>query len=788
MSSPLQLFRFAAKAALNYVGFGVAGDFAVEVLPSIARDVWQWWGSGRPAAELRGEVQAIAALPDDQARQLAAEAVTAEAAAPGCAATAAQQEQVRAYLSQVPAVVRATQRRLADPSGRTVAPSFPLERAADLLPLLPARLPRFKKGDRPAGLGGDWQLEELLGAGGFGEVWKTVHPTLSPWAVKFCLDPAARRSLVNEAELLGRVAREGTHPGIVRLIHTALASDPPLLAYEFVAGGELTTLIRDWHAKPPADLPNQAARLMQQLAGIVAFAHRLNPPIVHRDLKPANVLLELTTDGQVRLRVADFGIGGIAAAKGTGHTLATVLSGSHTPLYASPQQKNGDRPDPRDDVHALGVIWLHLLTGDLTLEPGHWREELEGRDLPPAMLDLLGACVSRRAEKRPANAGEMEARLDTILQGGAAPSPQPPPQAIPVQAANSVVAKALQSLGGVVPAHAQARELEERHAYADAVRVLENVPQQLRDAALYARLVSRRDEVDQLEQTIHKAIEAGRFVGLRLSVERLLKLTPNRSDMRQLLEALPPLPREIVNSIGMKLVLISPGRFLMGSPPDEADRQENEHQHEVEITRPFYMGVFPVTQADYQRVMGSNPSNFKGSNRPVEQASWQEAVDFCNRLSQSAAEQTSGRTYRLPTEAEWEYACRGGASSSIPFHFGRSLSTTQANFDGDFPYGGASKGPNRRQTTDVGSFDPNAWGLYDMHGNVWEWCQDWFGENYYKQSSRQDPQGPATGLKRVVRGGAWSNSGANLRAASRHRFDPGQRGSGFGFRVVLLFS
>src|SRR5262249_12362256 len=150
---------------------------------------------------------------------------------------------------------------------------------------------------------------------------------LPPWAVKFCLDPIARRSLVNEAELLGRVVREGTHPGIVRLISTALSSDPPLLVYEFVAGGELTTLIRDWHANPPADLVARSARLMHQLAGIVAYAHRLSPPIVHRDLKPANVLLE-PTKGGARLRIADFGIGGVAAAQGTGHSMATALSGS----------------------------------------------------------------------------------------------------------------------------------------------------------------------------------------------------------------------------------------------------------------------------------------------------------------------------------------------------------------------------------------------------------------------------------------------------------------------------
>jgi TPR repeat protein/formylglycine-generating enzyme required for sulfatase activity len=244
---------------------------------------------------------------------------------------------------------------------------------------------------------------------------------------------------------------------------------------------------------------------------------------------------------------------------------------------------------------------------------------------------------------------------------------------------------------------------------------------------------------------------------------------------------------EVVNSIGMKLARIPAGKFLMGSPADEAEREEGEHQHEVEITRPFYMGAFPVTQEEFQRVMGSNPSKFKGSNRPVEQVTWHEAVEFCNRLSQLEGERSQGRVYRLPTEAEWEYACRAGASSYQTFHCGNALSSEQANFNGQSPYG-AREGVYREQTTDVGSFEPNAWGLYDMHGNVWEWCADWFGENYYKQSNRQDPPGPAQGEHRVLRGGSWYDDGLGCRAAFRVGGDPGDRNDGSGFRVVLLVS
>src|SRR5262249_11368647 len=138
---------------------------------------------------------------------------------------------------------------------------------------------------------------------------------------------------------------------------------------------------------------------------------------------------------------------------------------------------------------------------------------------------------------------------------------------------------------------------------------------------------------------------------------------------------------------------------------------------------------------------------------PVERVSWHEAVKFCKKLSVRPAEKRARRVYRLPTEAEWEYACRAGTST--PFHFGRSLSSRQANFDGNAPYGGAAKGPWLRRTCKVGSYQPNGFGLFDMHGNLFQWCNDWYGRDYYKDSPRQDPQGPDEGTARIVRGGSW---------------------------------
>ena len=242
------------------------------------------------------------------------------------------------------------------------------------------------------------------------------------------------------------------------------------------------------------------------------------------------------------------------------------------------------------------------------------------------------------------------------------------------------------------------------------------------------------------------------------------------------------------NSVGMKLALIPAGTFLMGSPASEAGRNDNEGpQREVEITRPFCLSIHPVTQEQYKKVTGQKPSHFTrarggGLRHPVEKVTWEDALEFCRKLSEKAEEKRLGRVYRLPTEAEWEYACRGGAVSSAPFHFGDSLSSTQANFDGRYPYGGASKEKILWRTTAVGSYPPNAFGLYDLHGNVWEWCADWFG--IYPNQSLKDPTGPTSGQLRVLRGGSWCNYGRDCRSSYRNDNVPGNRSYYFGFRVV----
>jgi formylglycine-generating enzyme required for sulfatase activity len=235
------------------------------------------------------------------------------------------------------------------------------------------------------------------------------------------------------------------------------------------------------------------------------------------------------------------------------------------------------------------------------------------------------------------------------------------------------------------------------------------------------------------------------------------------------------------DGVFLEMVYIQGGTFEMGSRDSEKERDNDEGPvHNVKLS-PFYIGKFEVTQAQWKTLMDSNRSRFEGDNRPVESITWEEAKEFCRKLSQK-----TGHIYRLPTEAEWEYACRGGTST--PFHTGACLSTDQANYNGNYPYTGCAQGKYRKKTIDVGSFESNSLGLYDMHGNVWEWCADWYDANYYRDCARKgtviDPAGPNSGSDRVDRGGCWGRYARNCRSANRDRLVPTLRSRSLGFRLA----
>ena len=226
------------------------------------------------------------------------------------------------------------------------------------------------------------------------------------------------------------------------------------------------------------------------------------------------------------------------------------------------------------------------------------------------------------------------------------------------------------------------------------------------------------------------------------------------------------------NSIGMEFVLIPAGSFMMGADKNFEDAHDDETpRHKVRISKPFYLGEYEVTQEQWVAVMGSNPSEFKARERPVETVSWEDAQAFIRKLNSKEGHQR----YRLPTEAEWEYAARAGSGGKYAFGDDEGQLSQYAWY-----YGNSGD-----KTQPVGRLQPNAWGLYDMHGNVWEWVQDWYDENYYSKSPSTDPAGPSSGSYRVLRGGSWGSFAGVCRSAAPNRSTPSARDFNYGFRLAL---
>jgi TPR repeat protein/serine/threonine protein kinase len=442
----LVFMRCVAEAV---VARGVRG--LLELVPGggfvhdVAEEAWRRLRERQRDNELRAEVERLAAASPAEAQDLARQTVAAVGLVGDEAVSVAQ------YLAGIPLSVRQSLKRPEDPSGKSVAGNFSVRSADDMARLLPQVAPRFKPGDRPAALRG-WVLEELLGAGGFGEVWKARHPSFGNLraAIKFARGLSdGERALLHEGNVINRVMGEGRHPGIVPLQDAHLDGDMPWLRFEYVEGGDLSDLVRLWQRLPINERLVRAVACLRELAGTVGHFHRLDPPIVHRDLKPSNILLDRTVPG-ARLpegldflpRIADFGIGGLGArrqlkeeSEGTTKAakLVSALRGSYTLLYASPQQRDGAEPDTRDDVHALGVIGYQLVTGNLHLGAGpDFAEDLREARADEELIKVLARCVAQRADRRWADAAELAQQLEVIRAersvGVELPKPAPAPK------------------------------------------------------------------------------------------------------------------------------------------------------------------------------------------------------------------------------------------------------------------------------------------------------------------------------------------------------------------------
>lgn len=466
--------------------------------------------------------------------------------------------------------------------------------------------------------------------------------------------------------------------------------------------------------------------LLHDILEILAIVHQQN--VIHRDLKPANLMRR--DDGKIIL--IDFGAVkeiSTMVVNAQGQTSFTV--GIGTSGYMPSEQAKG-KPKLCSDIYAVGMIGIQALTGQppdtLPEDPQTgeviWRNQAQ---VSNNLANILDKMVRDNFSQRYQDAGEaLQAILSLLspLPPPPTPTPTPPPPTPTVY----------QSLGNKSP---------------QAVKVLSNP---LKTVQFETVTVNSKGQITKRSQS-----QAQVFT------------------------------ETIANGVTLEMVSIPKGSFKMGAPASEAGSYDYERpQHQVTI-KPFLLGKYPITKAQWAVVanlpkiqydLNPDPSDFKGKNLPVGNVTWYHAVEFCARLSQK-----TGSSYRLPSEAEWEYACRAGTTT--PFHFGEIVTPDLVNYDGNYPYGSAPKGIYRETTTAVGSFPPNSFGLYDMHGNVEEWCQDIWHDNYNGAPADGSAWETSGSDHRVQRGGSWDLNAVYCRGAYRIWNSAGSRDWRLGFRVAL---
>jgi formylglycine-generating enzyme required for sulfatase activity len=704
-----------------------------DVLPDVARAAYEYTQRKLPGPDLRAALADCAAVEPTEFERRVGELI-----AELSTTHAVPKVELADYLRALPVTVRQILRRPSDPEGRTVPDEFTLYKPEEFAVFLPPRVPRFRPGDKPPGLD-NWTLTELRGLGQNSEVWRgedDQQPDVSPAALKFVIDSEARERVTSNTELFTRAFELNEVPGVIPLRAVYLETDPPCLEAPFVFGYDLAGLMFEWKWRYDSAKPEAALKLIRRLASIVAVAHEKHT--IHRDLKPSNVLLHPTDGGKFSMWVTDFGWGQIESVRGLelakggprGEQQRLASHGAASSLYACPQQVKKEAPAATDDVHAIGMIWFQLLKRDPTAGApfgNEWIEELRPAGFTDSQARVLQACLSTRPDKRPKSAAALVEVLSTVTVA--------PPD----------------------------------HGAADG-----------------SKLISLKNPLSAVHHMPVTTARGKSYDAEAAAASAAALLTkagggPLTSGGPGTASGGPGTVRLVKNSIGMTFVRIPAGMFMMGD--DTSGRTFEGPVHPVKISRPFYISVVPVTQAQYEAVKGGkNPSRFNkthggGPDHPVEHVTWDQAFRFCDKLGRMPDEQVHRRTYRLPTEAEWEYACRGGTATD--FSSGDKLSNRDALFaTSGHKQSGKSTGP-------VALFLANAFGLHDMHGNVQEWVNDWFDEYYYFESPDQDPPGPKTGQLRSVRGGCYGMLPIDCRSAARRGHAPDSASETIGFRVVM---
>ena len=700
--------------------------------------------------------------------------------------------------------------------------------------------------------GGRYRITARLGEGGMGFVYKAQDANLNtPVVIK-----VPRRAMLDDPQFVERFQREIrslvalSHRQIVKITDVGQYEGIPFAVMQFLAGGDLEgRRPQDGAGRPRAVSPSALSGWLPEVAGALDFIHRQG--YVHRDVKPGNVLF----DTEDHAYLSDFGVAKVVRDAESGGDAASMTGTGMivgTPEYMARELVMGQEITGRVDQYALAVTVYELLAGHppfVGQSSSAILVEQATKQVPaldtvqPKIPAALSSAVSRALSKDPADryttCGEFaEAVLSTstavversptrverpveparphTMVESPAPSVPPPIPGPPVR--NPTVQQPAPAAGTDrmrLSCPSCDKKLRVTAQLAGKVVGCPNCKTKLQIATDLSRLTAVQERSPtNVEQPVVRAgpatmveapsvapatpprlpaIEQPSLVGTDASQAKIDTAAKNQSSSSTGVAR-----TDVTNSIGMRLQLIAAGTFMMGSPPSEPDRYADETQHRVRIGKPFYLGVYEVTQGQYEKLMGANPSRFKGDNNPVEQVSWEDAALFCRELSARPEEQAAGRVYRLPTEAEWEYACRAGTTTAYSFgsevtqlagyawfgdNSGKMRINSQEIWRTDQDNYGKRLLDNGCQHHVVGSKRANAWGLYDMHGNVWEWCQDWYGD--YPSGSTTDPTGAASGSPRVFRGGSWRSGAEVCRSAYRHGDSPSRRSSGRGFRVAL---
>lgn len=405
MSPPDALLNTIAQSLLETLDVSVLSDAVIEASPEFADSIWKSWDAHADYVQKCRDLHALACIGEEELDDV----IDAVVHGLGLSARGEQTEGVIGYLQMLPGTIRRHFRRPSNPLGTKLPQDLPLYGSWDLLPLLPARMPKFQSGDRPWGIG-DWELRELTELGPFGEVWKAVNPRVrerAPVSLRFFTSPAATRHLREKAaSVLDRVTLLGRVPGIVPLQEIHLFADPPCVQYPYLQAADLVSLVLEWREMGASINPYEVSDLIYQIAQTVGGLHALPSPIVHGNLQGANILLMTDATGRRRCLLANLGLGAWVGGTVTpGSTPGSTLSAG---CHSDPSRD--DPPEVRDDVYALGVLWYQLLAGDLSRpRPGgsSWRRRLVARGMPSALVELLESCFDDEADARPADCGSL---------------------------------------------------------------------------------------------------------------------------------------------------------------------------------------------------------------------------------------------------------------------------------------------------------------------------------------------------------------------------------------------